>query len=358
MPRHHFSPLFWIITLTLLLLLSPCQRVSNLLDDESAGAATPAPANQDDRTLEPESTGSETAEIDPAITEDPEVATLPELAFVVQNVRQIPAQGEAVSVESGVSVQLSPESLAPGVEAELSQWDIGPEWRQALERNYTIETPFVSLAATGTNDGVGRAVLNMPAASPDSRLAVVIDNTYFSLLDITPTGGHLETAVRLGPSESGGMEQVGSLAPGGSLQLAVLTPKSTAATDNRRHFGKPATQVAGSCGIDLDRNFGRLTHCRHSADGTVQVNFLWNIGITDSDGDQLADAAAKALARYRELGFTAANITPRSPMEIIVETRTGDPQYRSINGVIYLPVDAAKAAIAGTAHDTLHEMAH
>ena len=221
MPRRYslFSPLFWNNMLTLLLLLSPCQRVTNLLEDEPAGAAAPVIATQETGPLEPEAAESETAEIDPAVTEDPEAATLPDLAFVVQNVTQIPAQCEAVSLESGVSVQLSPDSLTPGVEAELSQRAISPEWRQALEQTYTIETPFVSLAATGFNDGQGRATLQLTAASANSRLALVIDNTYISLLDIVPSAGHLETAVRLGPSESGGVEQVGSLAPGGSRQL-------------------------------------------------------------------------------------------------------------------------------------------
>ena len=134
-----------------------------------------------------------------------------------------------MTAENGVVVQIGPESLDDGVEATLNQWDIDPSWRQALEQLYTIETPFVSLAATGVNDGQGRAMLRLPAAGPDSRLAAVIDNTYIALLEVPPQDGYLETAVRLGPMETGDVEQVGSLVPGGSLQYSVLTPRSSAA---------------------------------------------------------------------------------------------------------------------------------
>jgi hypothetical protein len=287
----------------------------------------------------------------------PTTAPLPELSFAVQTTVPIPATGEAVTNEAGVSVQIGPAALGDGVTAELSQWEIDPSWRQALEQAYTIDAPFVSLAATGANDSQGRAVLRLPAASPDSRLVAIIDNTYLAVLDVTPQDGFLETAVRLGPSNSDTIEQVGSLTPGGSLQVTVLTPRSTVAV--KSHLGKPALANGRSCGIDMDPNFGRITHCRQSGDGKVQVNFLWGIGFSDDQGDQLADAIVTAMTRYGdELGFTAAKLTPQSPMQVVVETRSGDPRYKSLNGVIYLPVDAAQGMIGGTAYDTLHEMAH
>ncbi|MCB9421136.1 MAG: hypothetical protein H6667_15145 [Ardenticatenaceae bacterium] len=339
------KPLFsliQIIILLTLLLVSGCQNTEAVPTTVPSAGETAVPA-------EPSSTTA------PAAT--PTTAPLPELTFAVQATAPIPANGEAVTNEAGVTVQIGPDVLAEGVTAELSTWEIDPSWRQALEQAYAIDAPFVSLAVADVNDSQGRAVLRLPAASADSRLVAIIDNTYLAILDTLPQDGFLETAVRLGPTNSDAMEQVGSLTPGGSLQYTVLTPLATASV--KSHLSKPAMANGRSCGIDMDPNFGRITHCRKSGDGKVQVTFLWGIDFSDDDGDQLADAIAAAMTRYGdELGFTAAKLIPQSPMQVVVETRSGDPRYKSLNGVIYLPVDAAKGMVGGDTYDTLHEMAH
>ncbi len=341
------SPISLVKTFFLIvfLLLSGCQKAKDV--------SPTIPSGEESETF-PEP-AVETAVPSPISTPIP--APLPELSFAVQTTIPIPATGEAVTNEDSVTVQIGPDVLAEGATAELSTWEIDPSWRQALEQSYKIDAPFVSLAATGANDSQGRAVLRLPALNSDSRLVTIIDNTYLAMLDVTPQDGFLATAVRLGPANSDTMEQVGSLTPGGSLQYTVLTPLAAASV--KSHLSKPALANGRSCGIDLDPNFGRITHCRKSGDGKVQVTFLWGIDFSDDNGDQLADAITTAMARYgNELGFTAAKLTPQSPMQVVVETRSGDPRYKSLNGVIYLPVDAAKGMIGGDVHDTLHEMAH
>lgn len=339
---------FSILLLMVFLILSGCQELP----------AGPAPVPTVEEPVA-KSTGLPPVSDVPTaeIISTPTPAPLPELTFAVQTTTSIQANNEAVTNENGVTVQIAPDALADGVAAELSQWEIDSNWRQALEQSYTIDAPFVSLAVAGENDSQGRAVLRLPTTSPDSRLVLFIDNTYLAMLDVLPQDGFLETAVRLGPSIAGNVEQVGSLTPGGSLQYTVMTPRSTASV--KSHLSKPGLVDGRSCGIDLDTNFGRITHCRKSGDGKVQVTFLWGIGFDDGEGDQLADAMASAMTRFGdELGFTAAKLTSRSPMQVVVETRSGDPRYKSLNGVIYLPVDAAKGMIGGAVHDTLHEMAH
>ncbi|MEJ2746935.1 MAG: hypothetical protein P8183_03320 [Anaerolineae bacterium] len=346
MPHPNRTFTFVVIALLIsFLILSGCQEAETSPTSKppvSESAATPAKLPPTDV---------------PAPISTPSPAPLPELTFTAQATAPIPANGEAVTNENGVTVQIAPEALADGMTAELSTWEIDPSWRQALEQAYKIDAPFVSLAVADVNDSQGRAALRLPAPSPDSRLVAIIDNTYLAMLDVTPQDGFLETAVRLGPSNSDILEQVGSLTPGGSLQYTVLTPLATASAKSR--LSKPALANGRSCGIDMDPNFGRITHCRKSSDGKVQVTFLWGIDFSDDNGDQLADAVATAMTRYGdELGFTAAKLTPQSPMQVVVETRSGDPRYKSLNGVIYLPVDAAKGMVGGDIHDTLHEMAH
>ncbi len=347
------SPNYLVKTFILIvfLILYGCQGAQDVPPTTPSGGESETPP-------EP---AAETAVPDPISTPTP--APLPELSFAIQTTIPIPATGEMVTNETGVSVQIGPDALGDDVTAELSQWEIDPSWRGALEQAYTIDAPFVSLAAAGTNDSQGRAVLRLPAPSADSRLVIFLDNTYLAVLDVPPQDGFLETAVRLGPANSDAMEQVGSLTPGGSLQVSVLTPRSTAAI--KRHLGKPALADGRSCGLtelspgDADHNYSLISHCRKSADGTVQVNFLSASQFSDAEGDQLADVVAAAMTRYgTELGFTAAKLTVGSPLEVVVEPGSGDPRYRSLNGVIYLPVDAAKGMIGGDTHDTLHEMAH
>jgi hypothetical protein len=189
--------------------------------------------------------------------------------------RPTPSRGQALRGTGFVKSQINPlDKTRHGVEATLNQCGIDPSWRQAIEQRYVIETPFVNLSASGVNDGQGRAMLRLAAATADSRLVVVIDNTYISLLDVIPQDGYLETSVRLGPSEAGSAEHVGSLSPGGSMRFSVLTPNTTASASSKSHLSKAAFQDPGSCGIDLDTYFAGINHCRRSADGSVKVNFL------------------------------------------------------------------------------------
>jgi len=67
---------------------------------------------------------------------------------------------------------------------------------------------------------------------------------------------------------------------------------------------------------------------------------------------------AAAIGKYGEMGFTAAQLAASAPMRVVVKSGLTDPQYRSLNGVIYLPPDVAKNMSSEANHDVLHEMAH
>lgn len=218
MPRRNsLFPLFSNLLLIGLLFFAGCQK---------SPAATPVENNGEPPTEESGAVSTEppTATDVPAATPAP----LPELTFAVQTTTAVPANGEAMTTENGAAVQIAPDALGEGVTAAVSEWAIDPSWQRALEQVYTIEVPFVSLAVSGANDSQGRAVLRLPAPSPESRLVAFIDNTYLAILDTQPQDGFLETAVRLGPADVGSVEQIGSLTPGGSLQYTVLTPLMTA----------------------------------------------------------------------------------------------------------------------------------
>jgi hypothetical protein len=319
---------------------------------QNAPTSSPAPSEP------PTGDVTQPAAVPPTAIAEPTPLPLPETAgFAPRNATAVAADGSPVQTETGIVVQLEATAVDQGTAVTLSQLDIDPAWQAALAQRYTIETPFVTLTAAGLNDSTGRATLRLPAPAPNSRLAAMIDGRYLAVSNVVPQDGYLETAVRIGPASTEEAAQTGSLAPGGSLHYVVLSPNSV----SRRKPERTARLAADphNCGIEADPYLGVMSICRQNSGGTVQVNYHPGISsMSNSLGDQLAEAIATAMTRYEQLGFTAAKLSAGSPMRVVVNSTTGDPQYRSANGIIYLPVDTAQGMISATDLATVHEMAH
>lgn len=355
----HLLPLIVIFLLALWLNVA-CQTASDSLATPAvatpavATPAAPPAADPVGDAAQPESEPTAVPEPTPSPTPIP----LPEtVSFARQSDTAVAATDSPIQTENGIEVQLGATAVETTTAVTLSQFSIDPAWQAALEQTYTLETPFVALTAAGLNDSTGHALLRLPAAAPNARLVAVIDGRYLAVLDVVPQNGYLETAVRIGPASTEAVAPVGSLTPGGSLHFVVLSPRSASQ-------GKPTgtARLASdphNCGLEIDLYQGVVGICRQNSAGTVQVNYHPGIsGMSDSLGDQLAEAVATAMARYEQLGFTAAKLTAAAPMRIVVNSASGEPKYRSTNGIIYLPVDAAKGMISGADLAAIHEMAH
>lgn len=299
-------------------------------------------------------------DVEPTAVPEPTPSPLPlpeTVSFAPQSATAVAATDSPVQSENGAEVQLGATAVDATTAVNLSEFSIDPAWQAALEQTYILETPFVALTAAGLNDSTGRALLRLPASAPNSRLVAMIDGRYLAVLEVTPQNGYLETAVRIGPADTEDVAPIGSLTPGGSLHFVVLAPRVASQ-------GKPTGMARlGSdphnCGIEVDPYLGVMSICRQNSAGTVQVNYHPSIsGMSDSLGDQLAEVAATAMTRYEQLGFTAAKLSAASPLRIVVNSASGDPQYRSANGIIYLPLDAAQGMISGADLATIHEIAH
>ncbi|MGB9754435.1 hypothetical protein [Roseiflexus castenholzii] len=157
----------------------------------------------------------------------------------------------------------------------------------ALNQAFAIETPFYSVVAE--HDGRGRATLALPAAGPDSRVAVVIDNEYLALLDLQPTDGMLRINTLIAPKTLPDAPAPG-IARDGTIHYVVLRPKpgsaaSPAETHNllglnlapRRAY---AADVYREC-LEWTTN----TRCR--TNGRVYVMWRLTVPLPTADADAI-----------------------------------------------------------------------
>ena len=275
--------------------------------------------------------------------------------------------GGRVADDAGAALEVPKGTVPEDGKAQMVVHDPPAELLEALGEAYVVETSFYAASAEGGDDGVGRATLSLPAAGPDSRILALIDGRYFAILAVEPEGGVLTLNPRLGPSESGGREMVGSLDPGGSLQYAVIHPKE-GADAVRPAPGLLAPMLQGgdvrACGPAVD-DAGALKSgaafvigCRRNEAGSVFVSYPSYQGVSKDVADQVVDAVERMIGEYAGLGFTAAKISRSSPMHVEIFKGSGDPRYQVRSGVIAIPLDQAQS-LGGQGGDALyHEMAH
>ncbi len=287
-------------------------------------------------------------EIPPTPTPEP----LPPLSFQNGPVTDIAAAAGPAQGPAGITLALPEGMVAEGTGALVTEHEIDPAWRAAIEAEYQIASPFFSLAAQGQSDSQGRVTLRLPADNPESILAVFIDNQFLINTGAEVEAGFLEAPVRLGPTAIDGVEPIGSLSTEGSRVYVLLAPKGAAAAQGR--LAKPAPGRA-ACSVLKSAENGVI--CRQSTDHTVLVVSA-GVGLTEAAADSIADAIEASMKHYQQIGFTAAAIDWRAPMEVVIKTVSDDPMYSFVSGNVYLPLDAAQSALSGEGYDTLHELAH
>ena len=356
-----FRPFLALFTLLFLnslacgLLPTPAEpgAATRTLHSRAPGAPVAAPSDASNTT---------TPQPVPEAADGQPLPPLPsQLSFSAQARLEI-AAGPAQELGHGMTVQLPPDALEAGTPLVADLADVDAAWRAALEAVYTIDTPFLTLSAAGQAESSARALLRLPARSPDSRLLVVVDDRFLALLGRPPEDGSLQLSLRVGPADGAGLPQVGSLAADGTLRYAVVTPRAAAMTFDRSRSTRLAAQDPGrdpfDCGVVLPAGERPGEICRQDLGGTVQITLLANLGLDSDQADVLAEVITSAMERYVTLGFTAARLTAAAPLRVVVQNASGDPLYSYKTGVVYLPADAALAAVGGDTHDLLHELAH
>ncbi|MBK8935421.1 MAG: hypothetical protein IPM76_24510 [Chloroflexi bacterium] len=180
--NHPYRLLFNLALVTaVLLLLLACNLTSRI------GPAAEEPGAEPPTTTTGVDTPAETALPTP---------TPPRLAVCLFRKRPFPSRQTMNGWRPrAASAPVCHRTHFPPMPRRKSTNDVDPGWRAALEETYSIDSPFVSVTTTGLNDGVGKAILRLPAPNPNSQLVAVIDDVYLAILNVSPQDGYLETAV-------------------------------------------------------------------------------------------------------------------------------------------------------------------
>ncbi|MBA4385559.1 MAG: hypothetical protein C0410_12545, partial [Anaerolinea sp.] len=253
--------------------------------------------------------------------------------------------GESQLVDDhGTTLQVAAEALP--VEDSITQLTVyaaGGELEKVLSETYTLETPFYEVSLQGQNDGSGPAVLSFPAASPNSRLLMIIDMQAAILLDEAPQNGKLTTKAHLGPTDPGALYPDGENGQTHNVLYVVVTPKQTSFAPNssiimasnrlqQESFGKMCTPVSLKAMSIFQR-------CQSNEDGSVMVIYPSTDKMTHIDAYHAAEEIEAAVSTYLGMGYTNSYLDASSPILAVVSSSYKSPEYNFKNGVIYLPPD-------------------
>lgn len=283
------------------------------------------------------------------------------MTLIPQEQTTVVADGQPHTDSYGASLTVPDDILEETTNVKLTANGAQGTLVDALSQDFTIETPFYAI--TADNDGRGRASLTLPAAGPDSRVAVVIDNTYLAILDEQPINGVLHIEASVAPETSPAF----GAARDGSINYVVLRPKSGSAaspsdTGNvlglnlapRRAYAAETFQSDSyqAC-VAL---FTRSSHrCR--TNGRVYVMWLGEALLEPTNADAVLDQTIAIMKAYADQGLTAA--ASNASIWIVVDPSASAPQYSPTSGVIYLPKDSAMAITDDKARRELaHELFH
>ncbi len=203
-----------------------------------------------------------------------EPAALLEARILPGETLAVPADGASHADSHGVALAVPGDALPEGSQAQLSASTVEGGWAAALEKNYTIETPFYTAAALGKDDSAGRLTLTFPAASPNSRVLAVIDNQHLILLNTAPENGQISLQVRAGPSEPEADPSDDNIGETGLVRYAVITPRQPARRDSPNVLASLKHQAIDQRGCTpvLDAAYQLVSYCRESPDGSISVN--------------------------------------------------------------------------------------
>ena len=289
-----------------------------------------------------------------------EPSSPPEARILPAEMLAVPADGASHADNHGVALTVPKKALPEGGQAQLSASTVEGGWAAALEKHYTIDTPFYTATALGQDDGAGRLTLTFPAPSPESRVLAVIDNQHLTLLGTEPQNGQITLQVRTGPSEPGEASVGNGLGETNLVRYAVITPRQPARRNSPDSLVSLKRQTVDQrkCEPVLDAAYQLVSYCRESPDGSITVNVPASELSKLAKVDAMVDRISEAMAKYAQLNFTAARLSKDNPMIIRVFTGAGSPKYQCYNGVLYLPIDTVENIASSPPHELYHEMAH
>jgi hypothetical protein len=225
--------------------------------------------------------------------------------------------------ERGISLRVPREATTEGATTRLVSSELAPALLDGLTGDYTVTSLAYRVAANGPENGTGRPELSFPASSDEARLGVLIDETYLAVLAIESEDGVLTIHPFLGAPEGDSLWSPEDV-PVSANQYFVLEPTSGGETSR---LDSPTPQkVSGFEGkgpgnarglqeeslVDCGQEYG--TVCVRNPSGTVYLTYIHTMKPADISLADTIRAIEGIMARYENLGFTAARLSSSSPM--------------------------------------------
>ncbi len=247
--------------------------------------------------------------------------------------------------EHGAVLEIPADVLPPEENLTLATAKLSTGMQSELEQEYTVDSLAYSITANGM-DGVGRASLSLPAPSPKSQLAVLVDDQFLAILPNEPQNGVLNVAPFLGaPAADGYPTMAQSVLPN---RYFVITPKDTSSQSGelQNRLISYSPQIAPDGFKRCIPLIWRGNRCWTNQAGSVVIMY-WNTEMPDSwtnpDPLKWPDAVAgiintivNLMTRYQKAGFTNTAISGSNPVYLIISAKESEPTYSQKTGNIYM----------------------
>ncbi len=277
------------------------------------------------------------------------------------------AGGGSVQDDQGVSLTVPPNALETGQQAYLERASLSQGMQRDIEQAYQVESLVYAVRLKDGQDGIGRVELALPAKSPNSRLAMLVDDRWLGILETPAQNGvfHLTPSPAL-TAGAPSYPEPGAAAEQAPNRYLVLTPKTGSGFqsppdgDNRAslvtQIGRFQTAQRGSSRVSLMAQqtdadgksciaeFWTANHCWRDPTGSVYVFWQNDVPAALKDQEYLrivdtVKAVAALMSSYQQKGFTAAAISPSNPAYVIIEAGASEPYYSFKTGNVYIPWD-------------------
>lgn len=244
--------------------------------------------------------------------------------------------------DRGVSLTIPADALEPGQLAYLERASLSEGMQTEIEKSYQVESLAYATVLQDGQDGVGQMDLALPAKSPDSQLAVLVDDKWLGILDTPAQDGvfHIGSHPSLGPAIQ---VAYGSKAQAPNRYM-VLTPKTTNSQALPGSVKLASYAAQDEDGKPCISEFLAVNHCWRNPEGSVYV--FWEddspASLNDDKYRSIIDtvkAVRKTMEFFQQNGFKSAAISASNPAYIIVEASATSPYYSWITGNVYVPWD-------------------
>ncbi len=311
----------------------------------------------------------------PAVSSVPASPSAPPAPPTIVDTLSGTAGGPALQDDHGVSLDVPAAQVDNGQTVNLARLTLSSGMQSEVEKYYTVDGMAYSAVLPPGEGSSGQVTLSLPAPSPNSRLAVLVDDRMLGLLDTPIQGGafHISTSLALSTTDPLYGDPATSAARPPNHFL-VVTPKVASLINPDKPAFSLLGDMAGSLpllSLQADaqgdwcvterfttnrcwRNAARTVYIFWQDDYPPSMQSTAVVGVKNA-----ADLVAGIMSDYASKGFIGAKISPNNPVDVVISKAGGDPYYSAKTGNVYLPWnDIANLGDTQSYCDISHELFH